>query len=140
METRNPVDYLGNVLSSIFITLPEDTPEEDWEKIMSVYSLPPVSAIQVQVNQSIKRAEVIKSMLVNLFLTRINQGYTIAQMLSAYRQFKEPIDLSLLGAVNMAIESIEQIKTAALALPEPAKSLTLALAQSFIDGLNEANV
>jgi hypothetical protein len=135
-----PKDWLGNDILGIEIEVADDALQSEIDFLLKPYAVPPETPFDIIARISNLRSVKIKDMILKLFAQRTAQGYSLAQQLLIYRAFQEPISLSLIGTVELALESLNQLEAAAQNYSEPQKTVTLNLIRDFRAGLDEARI
>lgn len=127
METRNILDYLGNIIGEL--SLPEDTSEEQWALALMAYSQPPVSAQIITQNKIQNAINGFNTILIQYVASNVLSGITqqgktqlIADALADVQRYGQS------GSLYAAITALQQVDIT----PEMAPFLTAPIVASLI--------
>lgn len=106
METRDILDYLGNVVGRL--TLPEDTPEENWTAATQIYSQPPPS-LGDRVSYKIESYEAMAPGIIRSIKTANTlAGITPAQSAQVMRDYGDVVQMIREGMLPTALYALKQ--------------------------------
>lgn len=106
METRNILDYLGNIIGQL--TLDADTSERDWSLALAAYAQPPKALKDIIVEKIVSYKEASKSLIDNLKADNTLAGITSAQSVQMFVDYGDILLMLREGAFPSAIYALQQ--------------------------------
>lgn len=106
METRNILDYQGNIIGQL--SLPDGTDERIWSNALSSYAQPPTPIKTIIINK-LSDYEKLSSDLVNsLKADNTLAGISVAQSAQMFDDFGDVLQMLREGAFPTAIYRLQQ--------------------------------
>lgn len=105
METRDILDYAGNVIGTL--SLPMDTPEEEWTARLAAYIIVPPSQSEVYLRKLETQQKLAPIVMNQLRLQLISNLASIADAAEFYEQMHPEITAVSQGAFEVAIYMLQ---------------------------------
>lgn len=105
-ETRDILDFEGNVIGEL--TLPSNTSETEWGRLLSSYSQPPITLKEVIVNKFKDYKKSAAQLVDELKADNTLAGITLAQSAEMFDNYGDVLAMLREGAFPTAIYRLQQ--------------------------------